>query len=73
MSENTYFMRLLRSSPLSSAIGECCNSETFEIWQQLDIKIRLGESARTAGDEWGLIQIDKTNKVVYLQNDRRYK
>lgn len=70
--EVIYFVVLLSTSRIGQGLYEYSNAESFEIWQSLDVTVRIGESVNTIEDELGQIVADKPKYVRNLQFSRRY-
>ena len=72
MKENIYFTTLLADSNMGDNLKGLCNAPTHQIWQSLDIVVRIGESIMTQDEEVGHITLDKPKVVRPLVNARRY-
>ncbi|KAJ3071645.1 hypothetical protein HDU98_005004 [Podochytrium sp. JEL0797] len=71
--EPIYLITLLASSNnVGLGLNDLCNAETYSIWQKLDTKCRIGESAMTLDSDIGKIVVDKPSLVRPLTNGRRY-
>jgi hypothetical protein len=67
-----YFVTLLAPTQMTTGLYELGNSESFFIWQELDIFGRIGEAIHTIDQPTGRIVLDKPNLVRPLQNGRKY-
>jgi hypothetical protein len=57
---------------MTIGLYELGNSESFFIWQELDIFGKIGEAVHTIEHPIGRIVLDKPNLVRPLQNGRKY-
>lgn len=72
LNEKIYMIALLRTSNVHSGIDQLCNAPSFQIWQNLDLVLKIGESVLTMSEEAGHIVLDKAKMVKPLVNGRRY-
>ena len=72
MKECIYFATLLSDSNLADNLKGQSNSATHQLWQSLDIIVRIGESIMTQDEEIGHITMDKAKVVRPMSNGRRY-
>ncbi len=70
--EVIYFVVLLSTSRIAQGLYEYSNAETFEIWQSLDVIVRIGEALNTVDEDIGQIVADKPKYVRPFTNSRRY-
>ncbi len=70
--DHVYFTTLLNSSATNFYISELCNAPTHELWQALDITIRIGESIQTTGEDVGHICLEKPKLAASLTNGKKY-
>jgi hypothetical protein len=67
-----YFVTLLAPTQMTTGLYELGNSESFFIWQELDIFGRIGEAIHTIDQPSGRIVLDNPNLIRPLQNGRKY-
>jgi len=73
MDSVAYFLVLLNCSPTSEGLSDFANSEVFEIWHHLDHKQRVGEDLSSVEEETGQITLDVPGRVLFFNQERRYK
>ncbi|KAI9318880.1 hypothetical protein DFJ73DRAFT_925640 [Zopfochytrium polystomum] len=67
-----YLLTLLAPTQMSMQLGELGNAETYSIWQELDVVVRIGESIHTLENPIGQLVIDKPSMVRPVKNGRKY-
>ncbi|KAI9356213.1 hypothetical protein DFJ73DRAFT_623214 [Zopfochytrium polystomum] len=70
--EYIYLLTLLAPTQMTVGLGELGNAETYSIWQELDVIVRIGESIHTLDNQVGQLVIDKPSMVRPIQNGRKY-
>lgn len=72
LTEKVYMIALIKTSSVQVGIDQLCNAPTHQIWQNLDIVLKVGESVQTVHEETGHIVLDKYKMVKPLKNGRKY-
>ena len=72
LSEKAYFTTILNSAKISTGLHELCNAQTHQIWQNLDLLVRIGESIQTVSEEVGHVSMDRPKLIRSLVNGKRY-
>lgn len=72
MKEKIYMIALIKTCKVNFGGDQLCNAPSFQIWQSLDLVLKIGESVQTINDEAGHITLDKPKMVKALVNGRRY-
>jgi hypothetical protein len=67
-----YFSTLVSCSRLAMGTDEMCNAPAYQIWQRMDVVMRVGESIDTVDDEMGHLILDKPKMVSGIKNGKRY-
>jgi len=70
--DSIFFTTLLCSTTIDNGFHELCNSPTHELWQALDVNVRIGETIQTMSEDVGHVTMDKPKLVTGLKNGKRY-
>jgi hypothetical protein len=69
--ENVYFLTLLNGTTAVGGFDELSNAPSYTIWQNMDVVLRVGESANTLEETIGHITMDKPKTVRSMANGRK--